>query len=1063
MRDRIRQWRLDTHGTASELVRHFLTRFFDNEMVTIPEEWQKVAVGLFAALVSVALSATVVYRARYLGLHESAVSFSQYQQAIREDLLSFVALGMAVTALLTILQWQSLFPSLRDCLALASLPVNPREVFVAKFSAVMLIFGTFVVSMTGMPAVLFATVASWYAPGDLNIALYLAANLAALAGGCAFVFFALLAIQGILLNLFKAHNFARASTALQAVLFVSVVGALPLIGRQPTAAFWWPPLWFANLWQAIVSGQSALGRSAILALTIPAVISLCAYLLSYQRYQKMLLESQAGHTSAHSGELGARALERWISDPREQAAFAFIWKTLFRSRSHRLFLLAYAGAALGWITKGLLDAPPVNLRDEGLYGLTVVIAPMAVSVLIVVGLRYLFALPVMLRASWVFQALEADARPSWDRAIERFVVWCGIVPVFLAGLPAAIAVLGGVRGAVVSALGCLGVLLFFERYFREFHKLPFTCSYLPGKQPIWALMVRFGVSSAMLGPIAQLFLWASSEGTAFLALSSGLAVLCHRWRGIRRRLWTNSPILWDEQPEAPVHAIDLQRAMDDDTPLSVGPLRPDVPEFGRTLTASRGLLPQEWSEEIDQERHSRAVWETLWEDIRYGARLIRRNPLLSAVVVLTLTVGIGINASVFTVVNGIALKPHVNGDPATFARIWPLNPRDGRERGVSYSEYIALRDRTRSVRQLAAFQTIPVLIGDDDSTGIPALAVSCNFFLVEQVDHPLLGRLLDADDCRTPGQMPVAIISESIWRNRFHATPGIIGQTARINNRNIPVVGVVPDRTSLWVQSVGVWMPYTSQPYFNGDRNLFHEDSLWLFVAGRLAPGYTRASAEAELTGLERQLDKLTPGRWTVVETTDGSWIETFNLRVGTRGLFLLTLFFGAFHLVLLIAGGERGNSAAFARGVAKARDCGAAIAGRAAGAPGAHADYRESAARRYGRRSQRLSAVSRAADALPLHNADVAGDSAAARMAGVRLCRGSGVAHGNRRRLSARARIHQGGSGREHEGDTRRTKQQPGAWMAGKCAGRHEPGAAGAGRPAWEIGRQQSARRPRI
>jgi predicted permease len=902
MTARFRQWREETHGSAWELVRHFVVRFFDNEMITIPGEWQKVAVGIFAALISIALAASTIYRDRYLMLHERATS-AQFHQAVRDDLISFLVLSMAVTALLTILQWQSLFPSLRDCLALAALPVNPREVFAAKFGAVVLIFSAFVVSMAAMPAILFAALVGNYGPGNPNALLYLAANFLALAGGCAFVFFTLVAIQGILLNLFKAHTFARVSTAVQAILFVAVVGAIPLMGSQPKTAFWWPPVWFVNLWESMTSGPAPLARNALLAVAIPAAISVGAYLLSYHRYQKMLLEAQVARPSGSPlTQKLALLLERWIPDPREQAAFSFIWKTLFRSRSHRLFLLAYAGAALGWITKGLLDAPPVNLRDEGLYGLTVVLAPIAVSVLITVGLRYLFLLPVVLRASWVFQALEADARPSWDRAIERFVIWCGIAPVFLAGLPTVIAVLGVVRGLAAAALGFMGALLFFEKYFREFRKLPFTCSYLPGKQPIWALIVRFGVSSAMLGPIAQLFLWASAESTSFIALSTGLFALWLYWRGLRRRLWAVSEILWDEQPEAALQTIDLQHAKDDDSPLSVGSVRPEMPGFGESLVASGGFLPQAWREEIEDERRGAALLETLWEDIRYGARLIRRNPLLSAVVVLTLTVGIGINASVFTVVDGTALKALVNRDPDSFLRLFPLNQRDEHERGVSFTEYTALRDRNTSLRQLAAFQTIPALIGDDDTSGTPALAVSCNFFLVEQLDRPLMGRLLDANDCRQPGQQPVAIISENIWHTRFHSDPAIVGRVARINNRSVPIVGVVRDRTSLWVQPIGLWMPYTSQPFFDIDRNFFNEDFLWLSLAGRLAPGKTRAMAEAEFNGLERQLDFLTPGRRTAIETTDGSWIETFNLRADGRQLFLLTFFFGAFHLVLFIA-----------------------------------------------------------------------------------------------------------------------------------------------------------------
>ncbi len=328
MRGRFHQWREKTHGSAGELVRHFLARFFDNEMVTIPGEWQKVAVGLFASLVSVALTASLIYRDRYVAMHDAGfVTFSQFQQAIQDDILSFITLAMAVTALLTILPWQSLFPSLRDCLALAALPVSPREIFTAKFGSVMLIFSAFVVSMTGAPAILFAVLVSCYAPGNPSFLFYMTANFAALAGGCVFVFFALVAIQGILLNLFQSHTFTRASTVVQALLFVAVVGTLPLMGRQPNTAFWWPPVWFEKLWEAIAYGSPALARNALLAMAIPAAISLGAYLLSYHRYQKMLLEAQPGHGSTRSAGLGAKLLERWISDPREQAAFAFIWKT----------------------------------------------------------------------------------------------------------------------------------------------------------------------------------------------------------------------------------------------------------------------------------------------------------------------------------------------------------------------------------------------------------------------------------------------------------------------------------------------------------------------------------------------------------------------------------------------------------------------------------------------------------------------------------------------------------------------------------------------------------------
>jgi len=294
----------ETHGPAVELVRHFLARFFDNEMVAIPGEWQKVAVGIFASLVSLGFPTLDIYWQRYKHLHE--LSFATYREGVREDLITFVVLAMAVTALLTVLQWQSLFPSLRDCLALAGLPVSPREVFLAKFGSLVLVFSVFVLAMTALPSMLFAIVIGLKWHENPSWWVNAGADFAALAGVCVFVFFALLALQGILLHLLPGRAFERVSLVVQALLFIVTVGAIPLIGRQPTAAPWWPPVWFVHLWEAIVTGPAAAARPALLAMAIPVALSVAAHLLSYHRYRKMLLEARSGPGSA-MGEPGIEA------------------------------------------------------------------------------------------------------------------------------------------------------------------------------------------------------------------------------------------------------------------------------------------------------------------------------------------------------------------------------------------------------------------------------------------------------------------------------------------------------------------------------------------------------------------------------------------------------------------------------------------------------------------------------------------------------------------------------------------------------------------------------------
>lgn len=559
------------------------------------------------------------------------------------------------------------------------------------------------------------------------------------------------------------------------------MGALPLMNRQPTAG-WWPAIWFRSLWEGIIHGRAAGARDAVLAMTVPAVVAVLAYLLSYHRYRRLLLEAQTERTAgAASADWGARLLEWWMPDPRQQAAFAFIWKTLARSRTHRLILLAYGGMALGAITKGALDVPRPSLRDQGLYGLIVALAPLALSLLVTLGLRYLFSLPDSVRASWLFQTLDRDGSEAWLGAVERFVVWCGIAPLFVASLPAAIAILGWIRAAAVTLLGFCAALVWFEAMFREWRKLPFTCSYLPGKQPVWAIVLRYALASSLMGPLGQLILSSSCAPMTFIALLTFEAALWWRLRTARRRMWAECKLCYEELPEADILTLGLRQPTE---PVASGVIHTVVSEatFEPRLLGKR-LLPETWRDEIRQERlHPSVVLETLWEDVRFGWRLIRRNPLFAAIVVLTLTVGIGINASVFTVVNAVALQPHVSANPASFVRITPVARWRGTPRSVSFEEYSSLRDQSRTVRPLAAIAHIPAVVGDDITEGA-GLAVSCNFFAVEGLDRPVLGRLFGRDDCAVPGQMPVAVISQSLWRKRFASDRNAIGRLIWINNR----------------------------------------------------------------------------------------------------------------------------------------------------------------------------------------------------------------------------------------------------------------------------------------
>jgi predicted permease len=899
---RAREWLEETHGDTFELVRHFLARFFDTETGASSGDWQKLLIGVIATVASVGIAGFETYWARYNRLQNPNFSTPVfYHDAVRSDLLLALAIVMALTALLTLLQWRSLFPSLRDYLALAGLPVSAPQIFFAKFTAVALLFAGFALVLCGPLGIMFGACIFGGFQENPSGAVIQLANLAALAGGCTFVFFTLLAIQGLLLNLVPARWFTGISLLVQGALFIATVGAL-LAGRQPEAAAWWPPHWFVRLWEAVVLRRQAEARPALIGIALSAAAAAFSYLLSYHRYRKLLLEAPAEPAGSRWPGWGSRVLEWWIRDPREEAAFSFIWKTLSRSGIHRLLLLTYAGMALGWVIKGALDAPPVSLHDEGMYGLMAVASPLGLAVLMVLGLRYLFTVPVALRANWMFQAADRECRAPWLAAVGRFIIACGIAPVFLASLPATIAILGWLRAIGVTALGVLVALICFERLFRDWAKLPFTCSYVPGKRPFWLLASRAAVAAIYLAVVPRALLAASGELAAFLAVFTGLVLFWRRWRAKRLANWAEVTLLWQDSPDPDVEALRLSPA---EQTIEVAHTAQRGPEmFSGGMVASRSILPQAWEEEIAEDRRDPSLLlATFWADLRFGGRMIARDPWFALLVVLILTVGIGINASVFTVVDGLMLRPHVYKDPTSFLRVVPESRLQGLPREVSYREYQDLRENTRTLRQLAAYQYFPAFIGDDDPGGTAGMVVSCNFFLVDGLDRAIVGRLIGPEDCVSSSQVSAAVISAKVWRTRFSSDPRVVGRVARVNNRFVTIVGVAPDLASSWGTPPSVWLPYTAQPFLNPDRNGFTDDAfLWLSLAARLAPGYSAGQVRAELDALERREDAKHTGRHTAIITTDGSWLEEFELSWSGRNLFLLAFFLGAFALVLLIA-----------------------------------------------------------------------------------------------------------------------------------------------------------------
>jgi predicted permease len=247
----------------------------------------------------------------------------------------------------------------------------------------------------------------------------------------------------------------------------------------------------------------------------------------------------------------------------------------------------------------------------------------------------------------------------------------------------------------------------------------------------------------------------------------------------------------------------------------------------------------------------------LASDIRHAARSIARMPLLAAVVVGSLAIGVGANAVVFSWMESIVFKPlPAVPDGASLYSIEPRRERDVYV-GASWLDYRDLRDGLRTFDRLFAFQIVPLYIGDPGRVErANALMVSDSYFGALGLT-PAAGRFFRADEVRVAGGAPVVVISHDYWETRYRRSSTVVGQRVRINAADLTIVGVAPRgfKGTVMRLTFDFWLPATLTPtLFNGARDLEDRGTRGFTISGRLTPGTTRDQAQAEVSSVMRQL-----------------------------------------------------------------------------------------------------------------------------------------------------------------------------------------------------------------
>ena len=324
-----------------------------------------------------------------------------------------------------------------------------------------------------------------------------------------------------------------------------------------------------------------------------------------------------------------------------------------------------------------------------------------------------------------------------------------------------------------------------------------------------------------------------------------------------------------------------------------------TPEDGR-YAAVRELGGLEQIKEECRDMRRVNYVENFVQDIRYGLRMLAKNPGFTTVAILTLALGIGANTAIFSAVYAVLLRPLPFARPGQLVRVFEANDRAGISAdGCSYAEFKEWQRQNHVFSGMAAEAAHELtLTGRGEPTVVRVGDVTADFFSVLGVP-PLAGRAFRAGD-DDQGAAPVVVLSNDLWRIRFASDPGLIGSTIELDKRPFTVIGVMPATFRFSFQNEGqyrqLWIPIVQDPFFgpmakNPIRHFFS-------AIARLKPGVSEAQEQGKL-------EALGAGLWPRYRPGDQGWsIRTATFREamteGTSAPLLILL--ATVGLVLLIA-----------------------------------------------------------------------------------------------------------------------------------------------------------------
>jgi hypothetical protein len=533
------------------LYREFLFRIFDLELLSADAMGDaNRLLGRFAALLVCIGLFLGVTAWEFLG-HGAPSPARQLNLWKYEHFL--VSTTMLVVGLFGVLSWDSIFPDRRDVLVLLPLPIPLPVLFSAKVAAT----GTALVMAVGLLHAAAGLIWPFALAAQTGLAAVLRSVLAywlTLLSAGAFTFCCVLDLQGIAAQILPRRLFLRMGSWLQLAAFSTIVSVYMLQPITPERSHldaairgsllsWSPSYWFLALFQQL-NGSAALAplaRRAWTGLAVALTAAALAYALCYLRtLRKVVEEPDIFQVSGRGGPLPE------IGGAVQSAFLHFSIRTLLRSRVHRLVLAFYYGMGFAFLVILLKRSGQPAGATTSIWAQTSAVLPVASAVIMVfaaAGIRVVFSLPVDLRGNWIFRVTPLGSVSDCVVANRRSLLLLATAPVWVVSTALCFAAFPWPAAVRHAALLAATAFVLGEVCLLGLQKIPFTCSYLPGKSQVHIAVLGTAYMSWVIGPNLRSARGLVENPAAFAAAMLGMALL---WGGAR---WANASAAKSEQAQ----------------------------------------------------------------------------------------------------------------------------------------------------------------------------------------------------------------------------------------------------------------------------------------------------------------------------------------------------------------------------------------------------------------------------------------------------------------------------------------------------------------------------------